>query len=308
MEGELFFWIIFNVFIVGILILDLVFVHKQGHPVALREAVIYSGIWITLALLFGVGIYFVRGSNDAVLYFSSYLMEKALSVDNLFVFLLIFAYFRIPMNQVHAVLFWGILGAIVLRGLFIFAGIALLEKFHIMFYIFGVFLVYAGIKLTIQSEQKNDPEDNYAIKIVKKIFPICHDTMDSFFVRRGTTLMATPLFLALVSVEVTDIVFALDSIPAVLAITQDPFIAYTSNIFAILGLRSLFFVLADMMKRLHLLHYALGAILVFVGAKMLLDDWITIPSTITLGIIPLILAIGVIASLLTTPNNINSDK
>lgn len=297
MEGEIFFWILFNLFILSMLAIDLLFVHKPGRPVMIREALIYSGIWILLALLFGVGIYFIRGSEDAMLYFSSYLMEKALSADNLFVFLLIFAYFLIPIGQMHTVLSWGILGAIILRGLFIFAGIAVLERFHFMLYIFGAFLMYTGIHLMIKQEVEVDPEKNFILRMVKKIFPVCHDVMDSFFVRRTGLLMVTPLFLALVSIEVTDVLFAFDSIPAVLAITRDPFIVYTSNIFAVLGLRSLFFVLADLMVRLHLLHYSLGAILVFVGAKMLLEDIITIPAGIALGMIPLLLTIGIVASL-----------
>lgn len=297
MESEIIFWILFNVFILSMLLVDLIFVHKQGHPVTMREAVIYSCLWIALALLFGVGIYFTRGSGDAILYFSSYLVEKSLSVDNLFVFLLIFAYFRIPLSEVHYVLFWGVLGAIVLRALFIFGGIAILERFHAMLYLFGAFLIYAGIKLMIKADTEIDPEKNLVLKLVKKIFPISNAT-DSFFVRQGTTLMVTPLFLALVSIEATDIIFAFDSVPAVLAITQDPFLAYTSNIFAILGLRSLFFVLADLMGRLHLLHYSLGAILIFVGAKMLLEDIVEIPSSIALGVIPLMLLVGIIASLM----------
>lgn len=301
MEGEIFFWILFNLFVLSMLAVDLLFVHKRGRPVVMREALAYSGLWITLALLFGGAIYFIRGSEDAILYLSSYLMEKALSVDNLFVFLLIFAYFRIPIGQMHTVLSWGILGAIVLRGLFIFAGIAVLEHFHFMLYIFGAFLVYTGFHLMIKQEVEVDPEKNVVLRIVKKIFPVCHDVMDSFFVRHGTILMVTPLFLALVTIEVTDILFAFDSIPAVLAITRDPFIVYTSNIFAVLGLRSLFFVLADLMVRLHLLHYSLGAILVFIGAKMLLEDIFTIPAGVALGMIPLLLTIGIVASLVIPP-------
>ncbi|MFO1464028.1 MAG: TerC family protein [bacterium] len=292
-------WLIFLVFILVMLLLDLLVFNRKAHAVRIKEAILWSVFWIALALLFNLGIYFAEGHDLALQFLSGYLIEKSLSVDNLFVFLLIFSYFRVPAVYQHKVLFWGIFGALVFRAIFIFAGIALLEKFHWLMYLLGAFLVFTGIKLVFETEKEVHPEKNPLLKVVRKIFPITSDYEgDRFFLRRGAKLMATPLFVVLVAIETTDVIFAVDSVPAVLAISRDPFIVFSSNAFAILGLRALFFALAGLMRAFHYLNYGLAAILSFIGVKMILSGWYKIPTIYALGFIALCLLLSSLASLL----------
>ncbi len=290
-------FILFGLFILAMLALDLGVGHKKSHVVSFKEAVGWSAIWIALALLFNLLIYVWRGPEIALQFLAGYLIEESLSVDNLFVFLLIFKYFHVPSLYLHRVLFWGILGAIVMRALFIAAGIALVTRFHWAIYLFGAFLVFTGIKMAFQKDKELKPELNPVLRLFRHTFPVSDRYEDGrFFIKQGGRFMATPLFIVLLFVETTDVIFAVDSIPAVFAITLDPFIVYTSNIFAILGLRSLFFVLAGMMEKFHYLQYGLSAILVFVGFKMFLSDIYKIPIGIALGVLAAILAVSILAS------------
>ncbi len=292
-------WVIFNVFILLMLALDLGVFHRRAHEVKIKEAVIWSAVWISLALLFNLGIYLWQGSQPALEFLTGYLIEKSLSVDNIFVFLMIFSYFSVEAAYQHKVLFWGILGALLMRIIFITAGIALLQKFHWVIYIFGGFLVLTGIKMGIRKEGEIHPERNPVLRLFRRFVPVTEGyAEDRFFVEIKGKRFATPLFIVLLVVETTDIIFALDSIPAILAITLDPFIVYTSNVFAILGLRALFFALAGVMKLFHYLHYGLSAILVFIGGKMLIADVYKIPIPLALGIVAGLLIISVIASLM----------
>jgi tellurite resistance protein TerC len=264
-----------------------------------ERAICWSLFWIGLALLFNLGVYLTMGGEAALNFFTGYLIEKALSVDNLFVFLLIFNTFKVPRELFPKVLFWGILGALVMRGLFIFGGIALIGQFHQLIYLFGAFLIYAGVRLIWDKEKEIHPEKNLVLKLVKKIIPLTEGYEgDRFFVKRAGAYLATPLFLVVLLIESTDLLFALDSIPAILAITTDPFIVYTSNIFAILGLRALFLVLEEAMGLFHYLHYALAFILVFIGAKMLLQDLYPISTLVSLAVVAVALAVAVMASLI----------
>ncbi len=305
MENSLFLWIGFNVFVLAMLALDLGVFHRKAHVVKIKEALIWSAVWITLALLFNLGIYFWRGEVAALEFLTGYLLEKSLSVDNVFVFLLIFSYFRVPALCQHKVLFWGILGALIMRAIFIAAGITLIQQFHWVIYVFGAFLIFTGIKMALQKDKEIHPEKNPVIKLFRRLMPVTedYDEESRFFVRKAGRLHATPLFVALLVVETTDVIFAVDSIPAILAITNDPFIVYTSNVFAILGLRALYFALAGIMQLFHYLHYGLSAILVFVGAKMLLADIYKIPIGIALGVVAGILLVSVIASILRPRGN-----
>lgn len=297
MMNDLLPWIIFNVVVLALLAVDLFF-HRQARNVSMKEASLWSLFWISLALLFNVYIYYARGSQDGIDFLTGYLIEKALSVDNLFVFLLIFKYFHTPKSYLHKVLFWGVLGAIVMRALFIWLGIALITNFHWILYLFGAFLIYTGIKLGLEKDKEIHPEHNFVLRIFKYFFPVTkHYSDDKFLVLENGKYFATPLLVVLVAIETTDLIFAVDSIPAILAITTDPFIVYTSNICAILGLRSLFFVLSHIMSLFHYLHYALSFILTFIGAKMLFADLIKIPTGITLGIVFMILLLSIIASI-----------
>jgi tellurite resistance protein TerC len=266
--------------------------------VRFKEALGWCAVWVTLALLFNLGVYFWRGQERALEFLTGYLIEYSLSVDNIFIFLLIFSYFRVPPLYRHKVLFWGILGALIMRAVFIVAGVTLIRQFHWVTYLFGAFLVLTGIKMALQEEKEIHPEKNPLLKVVRKVTPVTHDYVEGrFFINKVGKYLATPLFIVLLVVETTDLVFAVDSIPAILAITLDPFIVYTSNVFAILGLRSLYFAVAGFMELFHYLHYGLSAILVFVGAKMLLANVYKIPVTIALCVIVAILATAVIASL-----------
>ena len=296
---SLWLWAGFNVFVLAMLAIDLGVFHRQAHVVSLREASIWSAVWIGLALLFNLGVWKFLGPQPGVEFLTGYLIEKSLSVDNIFVIALLFAYFKVPDQYQHRVLFWGILGALVMRAAFILAGAALLERFHWIIYLFGAFLVLTGIKMAFAPEQGLEPEKNPIVRLVRRLMPVTSDFRgSSFFVRENGRRAATPLFLVLVMVEFTDLVFAVDSIPAIFAVTRDPFLVYTSNVFAILGLRSLYFLLAGVMHKFEYLKLGLAAILVFVGAKMALVDWVKIPAGISLGVIAAILAVAVAASLL----------
>ncbi|WP_218081681.1 TerC family protein [Anthocerotibacter panamensis] len=291
-------WLGFNLFVLVMLALDLGVFHRKAHAISVKEALGWSAFWITLALTFNVGIYFWFGPQPALEFFTGYLIEKSLSVDNIFVIALIFSYFAVPTAYQHRVLFWGILGALVMRGALILVGAVLLKEFHWIIYIFGAFLVFTGLKMAFAKDEKLNPEDNPVVKLVRRLIPVT-DAYDGqrFFLRVGGKLMATPLFLVLMLVETTDLIFAVDSIPAIFAVTQDPFIVYTSNVFAILGLRSLYFVLAGVMDKFHYLKLGLAVILSLVGVKMLLIDLFKIPTPVSLGVIAAVLAIAVLASL-----------
>lgn len=298
MEHSLLLWTVFNVFIITMLIIDLVVFHGKEHEESIREALIWTGVWITLALIFGIGVYYYMGTQTALDYYTGYLIEKSLSVDNIFVFLLVFSYFKVPAKYQHKVLFWGIFGALVMRLIFIFVGVALLEQFDWIIYVFGAFLVFTGIKLAMEKDKEVHPERNPILKLTRKIIPITKQYHGSnFFIKRMGKLIATPLFVVLIVIETTDLVFALDSIPAILAITRDEFIIYSSNAFAILGLRALYFALSGIMKLFHYLHYGLSLILVFVGVKMLLADFYHIPTPYALGFIGITLTVSVIVSI-----------
>ena len=295
-------WIGFNVFVLLMLALDLGVFHRKSSVIKVKEALIWTCVWVFMAFLFNVFIYYQMGQEKAFEFFTGYLIEKSLSVDNIFVIILIFSYFNVPSSYQHKVLFWGILGALVLRVVFILAGVELIHKFHWLIYIFGAFLIYTGIKIVTQGDVKLDPDKNPLVKLVRKFFPVTeHFEGDNFFVRRDNKLWATPLFIVVVVIEATDLIFAVDSIPAILSISDDAFIVYTSNVFAILGLRSLYFALAGIEKYFVYLKYALSAILVFIGAKMCLADIIKIPIEVSLAFIILTLAMAVLASMALQP-------
>jgi tellurite resistance protein TerC len=286
---------------VAMLAVDLLIFHKEAHEVRVREAATWSVIWIALALLFGVGLSHFMGREAGLEYFAGYLIEKALSVDNIFVFILIFSFFRVPSRYQHRVLFWGILGALLMRGAMIAAGAYLIHQFHWIMYVFGAFLVFTGVRMAAHDEQDLDPESSLAIRLIRRLVPITREYHGQhFFVREHAgqvrRLVATPLFVVLVLVETTDLIFAVDSIPAIFAITQEPFIVYSSNVFAILGLRALYFLLADVIDRFHYLKVGLSVVLVFVGLKMLAADLYKVPIGLSLGVIVLVLGVSVAAS------------
>jgi tellurite resistance protein TerC len=291
-------WAGFTAFILALLALDLGVFHRKAHAVSIREAVVWSAVWITLALAFNALIWWLRGPEPALQFLTGYLIEKSLSVDNIFVFALVFSYFAVPAVDQHRVLFWGILGALVLRAVFILAGSALLASFHWVIYVFGAFLIFTGIKMALHRGDDIHPEKNPVLRLVRRFVPVTPSYEQSrFFVRRAGRLMATPLFLVLAVVESTDVVFAVDSIPAIFAVTKDPFLVYTSNVFAILGLRSLYFLLAGVMQKFIYLKLGLSAILVFVGGKMTLAEIYAIPSAVSLLVIAALLTISIVASL-----------
>jgi len=298
MQNEVLLWVVFNIFVLAMLALDLGVFHRKAHVIKIKEALGWSVAWILLSLLFNMGIYFWHGSETALEFLTGYLIEKALSVDNIFVFALIFSYFGIPHLYQHKVLFWGIVGALILRTIFIATGITLMQKFHWVIYIFGGFLIVTGIRMGLQKHKEIHPERNPVFRLFRRIMPVTDDIEDGrFFVKRGGHHAATPLFITVAVVETTDLIFAVDSIPAILAITSDPFIVYTSNVFAILGLRALYFAIAGMIQRFQYLHYGLSAILVFVGIKMLLGSVYKIPVGFALGVIATILLISVMTSI-----------
>jgi tellurite resistance protein TerC len=290
-------WVGFVVFVLAMLALDLGVFHRKAHAVGPREAVLWTVVWVGLALIFNAGIYVWFGSDRALEFLTGYLIEKALSVDNLFVFLVLFSYFAVPAAFQHRVLFWGILGALVMRAGFIVTGSALIQRFHWVIYVFGAFLVFTGIKLLAHREGEVHPERNPVLRLFRRLVRAVPDYRDAkFAVKDGGRWFATPLLMVLVVVEATDIVFAVDSIPAIFAITTDPFIVFTSNIFAILGLRALYFLLAGMIDKFRYLKVGLGLVLAFVGAKMLLVDVIKLPIAMSLGIVGAVLALSVLAS------------
>jgi tellurite resistance protein TerC len=302
MDSErLVLWVAFNIFVLGMLAIDLGIFHRNAHAVSIKEASVWSVVWITLALVFNLGIYFVWGQDKALEFLTGYIIEKSLSVDNLFVFLMIFQYFATPATYQHRVLFWGIVGALVLRAIFIAAGAALLENFHWMIYVFGAFLVVTGIKMLLQKDEKIEPEKNPVVRLFQRLIPVSKKYHDQkFFVRQNGKTHATLLMLVLIVVETTDVIFAVDSIPAIFAVTRDPFIVYTSNVFAILGLRALYFLLAGIMEMFVYLKTGLSFVLCFVGLKMIIVDFYKIPIGVSLGVIAGILLVAVVASLFSS--------
>ena len=293
-------WLVFNLFVLGMLALDLGVFHRKAHSVSIKEAAIWSGVWVSLALLFNAGVYFTWGQEKALEFLTGYVIEKSLSVDNLFVFLMIFQYFNTPAQFQHRILFWGIVGALGLRAIFIAAGAALLTNFHWMIYVFGGFLVVTGIKMLMQGDEKIEPEHNPVVRLFRRLIPVSHEYHgQNFFVLKDGKKQATLMMLVLIVVETTDVIFAVDSIPAIFAVTQDPFIVYTSNVFAILGLRALYFMLAGIMSMFVYLKVGLSFVLCFVGAKMLLVDVYKIPIGVSLAVIGGVLTIAVLASLVT---------
>ncbi len=315
-EEMLWLWVGFNLFVLAMLALDLGVFHRQAHEVSIKEAAIWSGVWVGLALSFNLLLYLFwerlvptsgySAGEAGMAFLTGYLIEKALSVDNIFVFVLIFSYFSVPARYQHRVLFWGIIGALLMRGAMIFAGAALIKEFHWIIWIFGAFLIFTGIRMATSGDEKIEPEKNPVIRLFRRLMPVSdrYDGQKFFTVQNGVR-MATPLFLVLLMVETTDLIFAVDSIPAIFAVTQDPFIIYTSNVFAILGLRSLYFVLAGVIHKFHYLKLGLSAVLAFVGIKMLLPDVSNlllgvsykIPTAISLGVVAGIIAVSVAASL-----------
>ncbi|HEU5145379.1 MAG TPA: TerC family protein, partial [Chryseosolibacter sp.] len=286
MDDSLILWGTFNLFVLGMLALDLGVFHKRSEEITVRNALVWTGIWITLAMAFNFFVYLYFGKAEAIEFFTGYIIEKSLSVDNIFVIIMIFSYFHVPAAYQHKVLFWGILGALVMRVIFIFAGIELIHRFHWLIYLFGGFLIVTGVRMLFGSEAKIEPEKNPVVRLARKVFPVTSSFKDdNFFVRINGKLWATPLFIVVILIESTDLIFAVDSIPAILAITDNPFIVYTSNVFAILGLRSLYFALSGIEKYFHYLKYGLAAILVFVGTKMCLADYYKIPIEVSLIVI-----------------------
>ena len=296
-------WIGFTAFVVAVLALDLGVFHRKAHEVRAKEALVWSGVWITLALLFDLGLYLWFGSERALEFLTGYLVEKALSVDNIFVFLVVFSSFGVPAKLQHRVLFWGILGALAMRAFFVVLGAALLQRFHWVSYLLGAFLVFTGIKLLLRHGIEVHPQKTPLFRLFQRLVPsVDHYESDHFTVVEGGKRYATPLLLVLVAIEATDIVFATDSVPAIFAITTDPFIVYTSNIFAILGLRALYFALASTLERFHYLKVGLSLILAFVGTKMLIAGIYEIPILVSLGVIASLLLGAIVASRFRPPS------
>ena len=292
------FWILFNLFVVAMLALDLGVLNRRSHRVGFREALAWSAVWIALAAAFAVLELFWHGRPQALQFVTGYVIELSLSVDNLFVFLVIFRYFKVPDQYQHKVLFWGILGALVMRGVFIVAGVGLIRRYSWITYAFGAVLVYSGLKLLRQGETEIHPEKNPVLRLFRRVFPVTKEYVGGKFFTQNGGLYATPLLVVLLVVETTDVLFAVDSIPAVLAITLNAFIVYTSNVFAILGLRAMYFALAGMMDLFHYLHYGLSVVLIFIGLKMLASHYVEIPTGWALIIVLSVLGVSVLASLL----------
>jgi TerC family integral membrane protein len=297
----LYFWILFNLFALGLLVVDLRVFHRPGHVVRFREALGWSAMYISLAAVFAAVLYFWQGHQAALEFVTGYVLELSLSVDNLFVFLLIFNYFAVPDRLQHRVLFWGILGALVLRGIFIGAGVGLIHRFHWVLYLFGALLIYSGIRVCMSGDRQVDPAKNPVVRVVRRWIPVTSDYRNGkFFVRvaqENGRLYATPLLIVLLVIETTDVMFAVDSIPAILAITLNAFIVYTSNVFAILGLRSMYFAVAGLMKIFRFLHYGLGIVLTLTGLKMLAADRFRPPVSIMLAVIAGVLLVSIILSI-----------
>jgi tellurite resistance protein TerC len=290
------FWILFNLFVVAMLALDLRVLSRRSRQVTVREALAWAGLWIALAAAFAVLVWFWHGRAPALQFLTGYVIELSLSVDNLFVFLVIFRYFKVPDEHQHKVLFWGILGALLMRGVFIVAGVGLIARFSWITYAFGALLVYSGIKLLRQGKTEIHPEKNPVLRVFRRVFPVTEEYVEGQFFTRRDRLYATPLLVVLLVVETSDILFAVDSIPAVLAITLNAFIVYTSNVFAILGLRSMYFALAGIMDLFHYLHYGLSVVLIVVGIKMLGSHYVSIPTGWVLLIVLLVLGASILAS------------
>jgi tellurite resistance protein TerC len=300
MGESIYFWIGFHVFVLVMLSLDLGVFHKKAHAVPVKEAVIWTIVWISLAMFFNVFILLELGKTKALEFLTGYVIEYSLSVDNIFVFILIFSYFGVKDKYQHKVLFWGILGALIMRGIFIFAGVALINRFHWIVLIFGAFLVFTGLRMLFHKEAEVDPDKNVIVRFFRKFFPVSRTMHENeFFIRENHKVVATPLFLVLLVIESSDLIFAVDSIPAILAISKDTFIVYTSNIFAILGLRSLYFAIAGVMGYFRFLKVGLAFVLTFVGLKMLASFLhFEIPILLSLGVIIFILLISILASVL----------
>ncbi len=293
-------WVIFGFVVLSALFLDLFVFHRKPHKISIRESLLLSAFWIVLGLAFSGYVYYIKGPGATLEYLTGYLLEKALSLDNIFVFILIFSYFKVPREYEHKVLFWGVLGAIVMRGIFIFLGIGLINLFHWVTYIFGLILIVSAVKLLTTEEKEFHPEESIIYKAFKRVIPLKSDYADGkFIIKEGAKRYATPLLLTLVFVEASDVMFAIDSVPAILAISKDPFVVYTSNIFAILGLRSLYFAAAGILPFFHYLHYGLSFILGFIGLKMLIAEFYKIPIGVSLVLIVSAIAISILASLVS---------
>ncbi len=292
------FWILFNLFVVAMLVLDLGVLNRRSQRVSFRKALAWSGIWIALAAAFAIIELFWHGRTQSLQFVTGYVIELSLSVDNLFVFLVIFRYFKVPGEYQHKVLVWGILGALLMRGVFIVAGVTLIARFAWITYAFGALLIYSGIKLLRQGDEEIHPEKNPVLRLFRRMFPVTQQFVGAQFFTRRDVVCATPLFVVLLLVETSDIFFAVDSIPAVLAITTNAFIVYTSNVFAILGLRSMYFALSGMMGLFHYLHYGLSVVLIFIGLKMLGSHYVSIPTVWALVIVLLVLSVSVLASMM----------
>lgn len=294
-------WGAFFVFIAAMLALDLGVFQRDSHEVKMREALIWCGVWFTLAMIFNGGLWWWRGAELGQQFLAAYLIELCLSVDNVFVFILVFAYFKVAPRHQHRVLFWGIIGAVLMRGIFILVGVSVIQRFHWVLYVFGAFLIYTGVKMALpsKSEVDLDPDHNFVVRLFRRFYPVApRDDHGHFFTHHEGRRMATPLFIVLLVIETTDVVFALDSLPAVLAITKDGFVALTSNIFAILGLRSLYFALSGIMQLFRFLKIGLAAILVFIGVKMLIEHWVNITTGTSLGVIGGVLTTSILMSVL----------
>ena len=300
-SGTIWLWLGFNIFVLAMLALDLGVFHRKAHALSLKEASIWSVVWITLAMVFNAGLYLFAGPEPALQFFTGYLIEKSLSVDNIFIFVLLFTFFKVPAAYQHRVLYWGILGALIMRGTLIAVGVALIESFHWIIYLFGAFLIFTGIRMGFHKEIEVHPENDLLLKFIRRFVPVTENyEHDRFFVRRAGQVMVTPLLLVLLVIDTTDLIFAVDSIPAVFAVTRDPFLVYTSNIFAILGLRSLYFVFAGIMEKFYYLKLGLSVILTFVGVKMVLADVFSFPTTLSLVVIAVVLTIAIVASNMRT--------
>jgi tellurite resistance protein TerC len=296
----LYFWIFFNIFALGMLVVDLRVVHRSGRVVGFREALGWSLMYVAMAAAFAAILYFWQGPRTSLEFVTGYVLELSLSVDNLFIFLMIFNYFAVPEEQQHRVLFWGVVGALVLRGIFIGAGVSLIDRFHWLLFLFGALLIYSGIRICVMGAHQINPSGNPVVRALRRLIPVTTDYKGGhFFVRNheeNGRLYATPLLVVLLVIETTDVLFAVDSIPAILAITLKAFIVYTSNVFAILGLRSMYFAVSGLMKIFRFLHYGLAVILILVGVKMLLEDYVDIPILITLGVVAAVLLISIALS------------
>ena len=308
MTHSLSWWVGFNILILVLIAIDLGLLHKKSHVISIKEALIWSAGWIFISLTFNVGIYFWFGYDSALQFLTGYLIEKSLSVDNIFVFAILFSYFKVPPEHQHKVLMWGILGALVMRGALIAIGTALITNFHWIIFVLGAFLVYTGIKMAVQKEISVHPEKNPVVNLAKRFIPISDDyDGDKFVTTVNGKKSFTPLLVVLLVVEVTDLMFAVDSIPAIFAITTDAFIVYTSNVFAILGLRALYFALSGVLNMFHYLKYGLGMVLSFVGTKMLISEFYIIPIPLALGAVAAILAISIVASIVIPAKTVTNE-